>query len=45
MTGATPFFMNFSYYPYFQPDLAETNNTIPDVSTYVSALANLCEEL
>jgi hypothetical protein len=44
-TGATPFFVNFGYYPHFQPDLAETNNTTPDVSSYVSALTNLHEEL
>jgi hypothetical protein len=31
--------------PHFQPDLAETNNTTPDVSSYVSALTNLHEEL
>jgi hypothetical protein len=43
--GATPFFANFGYHPRFQPDLAETNNTTPDVSSYVSALTNLHEEL
>jgi hypothetical protein len=45
MIGATPFFANFGYHPRFQPDLAETNNTTPDVSRYVSALINLHEEL
>jgi transposase InsO family protein len=44
-TGATPFFANFGYHPPFQPDLAETNKTTPDVSSYVSALTNLHEEL
>jgi hypothetical protein len=44
ITGATPFFVNCWYHPYFQPDLTKPNNTTPNISSHVSALTNLHEE-
>jgi hypothetical protein len=43
--GVTLFYVNFGYYPRFQPDLKATDSPTPDVSNYITSLNTLQQEL